>query len=79
MAAPVSRCHRRAFDPIPDSEGKHYTIVLRAVGNAPDATVYILGARGDPYPDGQAFYATQFIDADATFRYGCLRPPRRAP
>jgi hypothetical protein len=48
--------------------------VLRAVDNDPAATILVLGEKGDPYPDGQAWFASQFIDGDATFRYGCLRP-----
>jgi len=33
-----------------------------------------LGEKGDPYPDGSAWFASQNIDADAAFRYGCMRP-----
>ena len=62
-----------AFPPLEQSAGKRYTIKLRAENNDPDASVWILGARGDPYPDGVAMEGTKVLDADASFRYGCAR------
>jgi hypothetical protein len=62
------------FDPIRDSAGQRYTIVLKAVENEPEGTAFVLGAQGDPYPDGAAIFSTKLIEADATFRYGCLPP-----
>lgn len=67
-------CQSFVFDPIPNSAGKHYTITLRAVNNDLAATIFVLGEKGDPYPDGSAWFASQNIDADAAFRYGCMRP-----
>ena len=64
------------FDPIRDSAGQRYTIVLRAVDNELEGTVFVLGANGDPYPDGDAVFSSWRIDGDATFRYGCLPPAR---
>ena len=47
---------------------------MSAVQNVVEATVYVLGARGNPYPDGDAFFVDRTIDADMSFRYGCARP-----
>jgi hypothetical protein len=64
------------FDPIPDSAGQRYTIVLRAVDNELEATILVLGANGDPYPEGSAVFSSWPINGDATFRYGCIPPGR---
>jgi hypothetical protein len=49
---------------------------FRAVQNDVDASVWVVGMRGDPYPDGDAFIAgNKKIEGDASFRYGCA-PPR---
>src|SRR5262245_36025819 len=63
-----------SFDPIPDSNGKTFSIVLRAVDNTADSTLYVLGAHNDPYPEGRAFQGTTPVDGDASFRYACVRP-----
>ncbi|HKA30914.1 MAG TPA: hypothetical protein VKH82_16145 [Candidatus Binatia bacterium] len=62
------------FDPIPGSAGKRYVIVIKAVENDLEATIYVLGAPGNPYPEGSAVFSSTPIDADATFRYGCIPP-----
>jgi hypothetical protein len=66
------------FAPIADSAGKRYTIVLQAVDNTVEGTVYVLGAPGDPYPDGDAFLGRTVVDADASFRYACAPSPAAA-
>jgi len=76
--APQATWQSFVFDPIPDSAGKHYTIMLRAVDNDLAATIFVLGEKGDPYPDGSAWFASQNIEADAAFRYGCMPPTRPA-
>lgn len=73
---PSGSWQRLYFQPIPDSAGKDYTIAVQAVGNVLDATVYILGARGDPYPHGAAVLGGTPVDGDAAFRYAC--PPATA-
>lgn len=77
--APQATWQSFVFDPIPNSAGKRYTIMLRAVDNDLAAPIFVLGEKGNPYPDGQAWLESQYIDADATFRYGCMRPARPAP
>jgi hypothetical protein len=59
------------FDPIEGSAAQRYTIVLRAVDNDPDASLLILGSRKDWYPEGEPFFAGQWLPGDASFRYGC--------
>jgi hypothetical protein len=63
------------FDPVRGSSGKRYTIVLRAVENDLDASVYVLGSREDSYPDGEAVFIGRQLPGDASFRYGCETPP----
>jgi hypothetical protein len=62
------------FDPIPGSAGQRYDIVIQAVENDLAATTFVLGAPGNPYPEGSAVFSSTPIDADATFRYGCIPP-----
>jgi hypothetical protein len=65
------------FDPIEGSAGQRYTIVLRAVDNDLDASLLILGSQKDWYPEGEAFFAGQWLPGDASFRYGCQERPTR--
>jgi hypothetical protein len=74
--APEATWQSFVFDPIPDSAGQQYTFMIRPVDNDLQASVYVLGATGDPYPDGDAVFSSTRIDADATFRYGCVPPAR---
>jgi hypothetical protein len=63
------------FDPVRGSAGKRYTIVLRAVENDVDASLFVLGSREDKYPEGDAVFVGQQLPGDASFRYGCQAPP----
>ena len=70
--------HPLPFGPIEGSAGRRYILDLRAVGNIAEATIYVLGSRGNPYPDGDAIFGGRAIDADASIRYGCA-PPQQPP
>jgi hypothetical protein len=63
------------FDPVAGSADRRYTIVVQAVDNTMEATVYVLGAPGDPYPDGEALLGRSVLDGDASFRYACAMRP----
>jgi hypothetical protein len=63
-----------SFDPVAGSNGKTFTILLRAIDNAVESPLYVLGARNDPYPEGRAFSGATPVDGDASFRYACARP-----
>jgi hypothetical protein len=59
------------FRPIEGSSGRRYTAVLRAIANDPTASVMVLGSETDVYPDGEAWFANEPVDGDASFRYAC--------
>jgi len=63
------------FDPVPNSRGKVYTLAIQAVKNRPEATIYVLGTPGDPYPHGRASIGKGVVEGDASFGYECSRPP----
>jgi len=67
------------FAPVAGSAGTSYLVQLEAVDNDPDATILVMGSRGDPYPDGGAFFLGKRIEADAAIRYGCTVPSTALP
>jgi hypothetical protein len=67
------------FAPVAGSAGRRYLVQLTAVDNDPDATIFVMGSKGDPYPDGDAFYLGKRIEADASIRYGCTVPSTALP
>ncbi len=69
--------HLFLFPPLWGSAGKGFTIILTAIKNKGEATVFVLGGRGDPYPEGDARAPGKVIDGDASFRYGCAPPASR--
>jgi hypothetical protein len=60
------------------SRDRRYAFALTAEDNDSGMTVYVLGATGDPYPAGGATLGGIPLGRDASFRYGCSRPPWRA-
>jgi hypothetical protein len=66
------------FGPIQGSAGRKYAIVLRAVQNDYDASLWVLGSREDRYPEGEAVLIGQALAGDASFRYDCQKPAESA-
>lgn len=61
------------FEALAHSAGKRYTLMLQAVENDAEATIYVKGWAADHTPD-ESIFGGQVIAGDAAFRHGCIRP-----
>ncbi|GEM_PF-1508113 len=62
---------RIAFDPLPDSRGKHYRMSLVSADAQPGNAFGLWRTTQDVYPAGGAAINNQSLQADFVFRYGC--------
>ncbi len=62
---------RIAFDPLPDSLGKHYRMSLVSADAQPGNAFGLWRTTQDVYPAGGAAINNQSLQADFVFRYGC--------
>jgi hypothetical protein len=65
--------HRLFFEPLLDSRGRHYRIVLLSPDGQEGDAITIWRSQTDTYLGGEAFTNDRPVNADLVFRYSCSR------
>jgi hypothetical protein len=65
--------HKFAFEPVSDSKGKQYRVVMIGLDGQPGNAITIWRSQADVFPGGKASTNDIPIDADLVFQYGCSK------